>query len=105
MKKLIVNGKEINYYIDYIRVKDTKNPWDKHTNTGYYNCDLVIGSDKVLMSYDREKIADNIRNIISEYDEDIKKLRAIESMYASGVVDLEKLHNLVVDNKYPIDKE
>lgn len=71
----------------------------------YYNCDMSIMTNKKLNSYEREKIAENIRHVVSDYDKDIKKLRAIEDMYSNGVVDLEKLHNLVVNNEYPTDKE
>jgi hypothetical protein len=103
MKKIIVNNNDINYWIDWLRVKDSRNPFED--GSYYYNCDMSIMTNKKLNSYEREKIAQNIRFVVSGYDNDIKKLRAIEDMYSSGVVDLEKLHNLVVNNEYPTDKE
>lgn len=67
MKKLKINDKEIEFFIDYIRVPRKAN--HNYSNTEFdYNCDLSIVTKKKLSDYEREIVARCIRNIINGFD-------------------------------------
>lgn len=75
MKKYIVNDKEINFFIDYVRV-----PKKFFRSNGYcgYNCDLEIFADKELNDYEREKLADLIQRLVNNYDKTFKLINKLK---------------------------
>lgn len=67
MKKLKINDKEIEFFIDYVRVPRKAN--HNYSSTEFdYNCDLSIVSKQELSEYEREIIARFIRSAINNYD-------------------------------------
>lgn len=67
MKKLTVNGKEIEFFIDYLRVGNKAN--HDYSNCAYdYNCALNIVSKTRLSDYEKEVISRYIKNVINEED-------------------------------------
>lgn len=67
MKKLVINDKEIEFFIDYMRVPKKAN--HNYSNNDFdYNCELSIVSKQELSEYEREIVARFIRNAINNYD-------------------------------------
>lgn len=67
MKKLKINDKGIEFFIDYIRVPRKAN--HNYSNTEFdYNCDLSIVSNQELSEYEREIVARFIRSAINNFD-------------------------------------
>ena len=72
MKKIVINDKEINFFIDYVRVPKKAN--HNYSNDDFdYNCDLSIVSKQELTEYEREIIARFIRITINNYDIEVSK--------------------------------
>lgn len=64
MKKLIVNDKEIEFFIDYLRVGNKAN--HDYSNEFFdYNSNLNIVSKTKLSEYEKEIVARYIKNIIN----------------------------------------
>ena len=64
MKKLIVNDKEIEFFIDYLSVGKKAN--HDYSNESFdYNCNLNIVSRTKLSEYEKEIVARYIKNIIN----------------------------------------
>ena len=73
MKKLIINDKEIDFFIDYLRINNKAN--HDYSNVDYdYNCTLTIVSKTKLTDYEKAltivsktKLTDYEKEIISRY--------------------------------------
>lgn len=64
MNKITINNKEINFFIDYIRIPNKYN--HDYSLTSYdYNCDLNIVVDKSLPEYEKEVLCRFIREKIN----------------------------------------
>lgn len=67
MKVLKINDKEIQFFIEYMRVPRKAN--QNYGNSWLsYNCDLTIVSDEELNDYEREIIARFISHVVNDND-------------------------------------
>ena len=68
MKTILINGNEVKFFIDYVKVPKKAN--HNYSNVDFdYNCDLSITTSKELTDYEREIIARHIQNIVNRFDE------------------------------------
>ena len=68
MKTKLINGNEVKFFIDYVKVPKKAN--HNYSNVDFdYNCDLSITTNKELTDYEREIIARHILNIVNCFDE------------------------------------
>ena len=72
MKTILINGNEVKFFIDYVRVPKKAN--HNYSNVDFdYNCDLSITTNRELTDYEREIIARYIQNIVNNFDERSKE--------------------------------
>lgn len=65
MKKLIINYKDIEFFIDYLRIDNKEN--HNCSNVDYdYNCTLKIVSKTKLTDYEKEIISRYIKEVVNE---------------------------------------
>ena len=65
MKKLMINDKEIEFFIDYLRIGNKAN--HDYSNVVYdYNCTLTIVSKTKLADYEKEIISRYIKAVVNK---------------------------------------